>query len=173
MLPPEFVASRAELLSMPLIDLAERLYGLFRLDRLCDQNAYVCAFFDHLSGYLKRRVAGITDFLEEWDESLCSKSIHSTEVNGIRLLTVHKSKGLEFDNVIVFDVVDGRIPNFYNLNDASAMEEDARKLYVALSRVRQRLFVYYSGWSMSISYPRPQTVSRFMKSVQGFFKTKE
>ena len=34
MLPPEFVASRAELLSMPLIDLAERLYGLFRLDRL-------------------------------------------------------------------------------------------------------------------------------------------
>lgn len=101
MLPPEFVASRAELLSMPLIDLAERLYGLFRLDRLCDQNAYVCAFFDHLSGYLKRRVAGITDFLEEWDESLCSKSIHSTEVNGIRLLTVHKSKGLEFDNVIL------------------------------------------------------------------------
>ena len=101
MLPQEFVACRTELLSMPLIDLAERLYGLFRLDRLADQNAYVCAFFDHLSNYLKRHVAGITDFLEEWDENLCGKSIHSTEVNGIRLLTVHKSKGLEFDNVIL------------------------------------------------------------------------
>lgn len=101
MLPQEFVANRTELLSMPLIDLAERLYGLFRLDRLGDQNAYVCAFFDQLSGYLKRHVAGITDFLEEWDENFCGKSIHSAEVNGIRLLTVHKSKGLEFDNVIL------------------------------------------------------------------------
>ncbi len=101
MLPQDFVADRTELLSMPLIDLAERLYALFRLDRLGDQNAYVCAFFDHLSNYLKRHVAGITDFLEEWDENLCSKSIHSAEVNGIRLLTVHKSKGLEFDNVIL------------------------------------------------------------------------
>ncbi len=101
MLPQEFVATRTELLSMPLIDLAERLYGLFRLDRLGDQNAYVCAFFDQLSGYLKRHVAGITDFLEEWDENFCGKSIHSAEVNGIRLLTVHKSKGLEFDNVIL------------------------------------------------------------------------
>ncbi len=101
LLPQEFVASRTELLSMPLIDLAERLYGLFRLDRLADQNAYVCAFFDQLSNYLKRHVAGIADFLEEWDENLCGKSIHSAEANGIRLLTVHKSKGLEFDNVIL------------------------------------------------------------------------
>ncbi len=101
MLPREFVTSRADLLSMPLIDLAERLYGLFRLDRLADQNAYVCAFFDQLSNYLKRHVAGMTDFLEEWDDNLCGKSIHSAEANGIRLLTVHKSKGLEFDNVIL------------------------------------------------------------------------
>ncbi len=101
MLPQEFVVSRAELLSMPLIDLAERLYALFRLDRLADQNAYVCAFFDQLSNYLKRHVAGMTDFLAEWDENICSKSIHSAEVDGIRMLTVHKSKGLEFDNVIL------------------------------------------------------------------------
>lgn len=86
--------------------------------------------------------------------------------------TIHKAKGLEFDNVIVFDAVDGRIPNFYNLNDPTALEEDARKLYVALSRVRQRLFVYYSGMSMSTSYPRPQAVSRFMKPVLRLFKTK-
>ncbi len=84
--------------------------------------------------------------------------------------TIHKAKGLEFDNVIVFDVVDGRIPNYYNLNNAKALEEDARKLYVALSRVRQRLFVYYSGQSASTSYPRPQTVSRFMEPVLRFFK---
>lgn len=32
---------------------------------------------------------------------LCSKSIHSDDVNGIRLITIHKSKGLEMDNVII------------------------------------------------------------------------
>ena len=86
--------------------------------------------------------------------------------------TIHKAKGLEFDNVIVFDAIDGRIPNFYSLNDPKALEEDARKLYVALSRVRQRLFVYYSGMSNSASYPHPQTVSRFMTPVKRFFNTK-
>lgn len=84
--------------------------------------------------------------------------------------TIHKAKGLEFDNVIVFDVVDGRIPNFYDLDDPTMMEEDARKLYVALSRVRQCLFVYYSRMSVSMSYPRPQTLSRFMKPVMKFFE---
>ena len=86
--------------------------------------------------------------------------------------TIHKAKGLEFDNVIVFDAVDGRIPNFYNLNDPTALEEDARKLYVALSRTKLCLFVFYSGVSMSTSYPRPQTVSRFMEPIRRFFKTK-
>ena len=100
-LPQGFVARRTELLSMPIIDLAEKLYGIFHLERLSEQNAYICAFFDQLSGYLKRRVSGISDFLEEWDNNICGKSIHGTEIDGIRLLTVHKSKGLEFDNVII------------------------------------------------------------------------
>ena len=100
-LPSEYVLDRTTLLSMPLIDLAERLYVIFRLDRLSEQNAYVCAFFDQLANYLKRHIGGIDDFLETWDEELCSKSIHSDTIDGIRLLTVHKSKGLEFDNVII------------------------------------------------------------------------
>lgn len=101
MLPTDYVVDRTALLSMPLIDLAERLYELFKLDRFSEQNAYVCAFFDQLSNYLKRHIGGIDDFLDNWDEELCSKSIHSDSVDGIRLLTVHKSKGLEFDNVII------------------------------------------------------------------------
>ena len=101
LLPPDYVRERTSLLAEPLIDLAERLYTLFRLDRLKEQNAYVCAFFDQLANYLKRHIGGIDDFLETWDEDLCGKSIHSDDIDGIRLLTVHKSKGLEFDNVII------------------------------------------------------------------------
>lgn len=100
-LPIEMSISRSELLSLPIVDLAERLYSIFNLKRLDNQSAYVCAFFDQMANFLSRHLAGIEEFLDEWDNSLCSKSIHSDEVNGIRLLTIHKSKGLEYDNVII------------------------------------------------------------------------
>lgn len=99
-LPDEFTAHRTGLLSMPLMDLAEKLYDVFKLEHL-NEGAYVCAFFDHLSAFLGKHVAGIDDFLEEWESNICNKSIQSDEVDGIRLLTLHKSKGLEFDNLII------------------------------------------------------------------------
>lgn len=54
--------------------------------------------------------------------------------------TVHKAKGLEFDNVIVYDAVDGKYPSVFASQDAIQGEE-ARKFYVALSRARRRLIV--------------------------------
>lgn len=104
LLPEEMTERWDELLSTPLIDMAEQLYRIFRLDRLDrldGQSAYVCAFFDHLSLFMRNHVASVEEFIEEWENSISGKAIHSDEVNGIRLLTVHKSKGLEFDNVII------------------------------------------------------------------------
>ena len=83
--------------------------------------------------------------------------------------TIHKAKGLEFDNVIVFDAVDGRIPNYYNENDQRLMEEDARKFYVALSRSKQRIFVYYSKNPPTTNMSRTQKLSRFMEPVRKYF----
>lgn len=59
----------------------------------------------------------------------------------IFVTTIHKAKGLEFDNVIIFDAVDGRMPNFYSRNNPRLLAEDARKFYVALSRARSRLYI--------------------------------
>ncbi|GAB6982018.1 3'-5' exonuclease [Prevotella dentasini] len=61
----------------------------------------------------------------------------------VYVTTVHKAKGLEFDNVIVFDAANGRYPNAYN-KDKRQDEEDARKFYVAMSRAKRRLFIAYS-----------------------------
>lgn len=68
-----------------------------------------------------------------------SKSI----LERIYVTTVHKAKGLEFDNVIIFDVADGRYPNAYNKTKQQD-EEDARKFYVAMSRAKRRLFIAYA-----------------------------
>lgn len=57
------------------------------------------------------------------------------------IATVHKAKGLEFDNVIVYGAVDGTYPSFLSRTDADRLE-DARKLYVALTRARKRLIVH-------------------------------
>ena len=61
----------------------------------------------------------------------------------VYVTTVHKAKGLEYDNVIIFDAVDGRYPSVYN-HDKKKDMEDARKFYVALSRAKRRIFVAYS-----------------------------
>lgn len=58
--------------------------------------------------------------------------------------TIHKAKGLEFDSVIVFDVIDGRYPNYYNHGIRQLDDEDARKLYVAMTRARKRLCISVS-----------------------------
>lgn len=57
------------------------------------------------------------------------------------IATVHKAKGLEFDNVIVYGAVDGTYPSLFSKTDA-CRHEDARKLYVALSRAKKRLTIH-------------------------------
>lgn len=90
-----------ELLRMPLFELAEQLHRLFNLERWKDENAYLCAFYDYLNKYVSDNAADLDSFLSYWLETLCSKTIQSDIMNGIRLLTIHKSKGLEFLHVVL------------------------------------------------------------------------
>ena len=85
--------------------------------------------------------------------------------------TVHKAKGLEFDNVIVFDAVAGRYPNYYNKSKKSD-EEDARKFYVALSRSKKRLIIAYSLFTSYNNNSRKQKeITPFMSNVIRYFNT--
>ena len=88
------------LLRLPLYELVEQLFIHFQLNRFDDQSAYICAFYDQLADFTADNSSNIDSFLREWDENLCSKTIQSDELSGIRLISIHKSKGLEFDHVI-------------------------------------------------------------------------
>ena len=101
LLPDDYIQSFTELRTMPLYELAERLFVIFGLERLDSQSAYICAFFDQLTDYLSEHPAPIAAFLREWDETLCCKTIQSDVVSGIRLISIHKSKGLEFEHVFI------------------------------------------------------------------------
>ena len=100
-LPLEYTDHKEELMSMPLYDLVERLATIFRVHELKDQSAYVCAFYDQLDNYMEDGTGTVEDFLDAWDNNLHGKTIQSDDVSGIRLMTIHKSKGLEFAHVIM------------------------------------------------------------------------
>lgn len=57
------------------------------------------------------------------------------------VMTIHKSKGLEFDNVILYDITGDRMPRYNSRN----IDEDARVLYVAMSRAKKRLYLTYEN----------------------------
>ncbi len=101
MLPAEFAEHRDELLRLPLYELTERLCSIFQLQHMEGQSAYLFAFFDQVSAYVNEQSTDIPAFLAEWDETLCELTIQSPEVNGIRLISIHKSKGLEFPYVFI------------------------------------------------------------------------
>lgn len=101
LMPEAFSQHTEELLQMSLYELSERLYSIFQLQTLTDESGYVCAFFDQLSQFCQDDTTDIDSFVREWDETIGTKTIQSTENEGIRILTIHKSKGLEFDNVII------------------------------------------------------------------------
>ena len=89
----------------------------------------------------------------------------------IFVTTIHKAKGLEFDNVIIFDAVDGRMPNYYSRNNPRQLAEDARKFYVALSRAKHRLYV--SQCITRLDYqnvPHDVHLTPFMKPIAKYFK---
>lgn len=110
----------------------DNILRYLRIDMLTDETV-ANALAPQLSQY-------IMDINTLKEADFCnSKSI----LERIYVTTVHKAKGLEFDNVIIFDAADGRYPNAYNKTKQQD-EEDARKFYVAMSRAKRRLFIAYA-----------------------------
>lgn len=100
-LPAAYISENSGLHLMPLYDLIEKLYDLFSLQEIADQDAYLCAFHDALTEYLRDHTSELTSFIRYWDETLHEKTIPSGELDGIRILSIHKSKGLEYHTVLI------------------------------------------------------------------------
>lgn len=92
--------------------------------------------------------------------------VYHTEYNTVSILTAHASKGLEFDAVILPNVNEGNYPK--KSRSMTIMEEERRLFYVALTRARHNLFLYYIKNSS-----RKPDVSHFIKDMSEETKTHE
>ena len=89
-----------DLSSLPLYDIAEHIQRAFKLNTIKGPSAFLCSFFDKINAFTIDHPSDIEGFLNEWDNHLFKQAIYIDGEDGIRMLTIHTSKGLEFDHVI-------------------------------------------------------------------------
>ena len=90
------------ILSLPLFELASRIAQNFSLNKIKGELVYLEAFLDLVLQYGKDQAGGTAGFLDWWESSGSGKTITLSEgQNAISILTIHKSKGLEFHTVFV------------------------------------------------------------------------
>ena len=100
-LPCALIDKRNDLLTMPIFELAEQIYTLFNIGNIKGEDAYLYAFYDALTDFIANNTADIDSFVEEWNDSIAAKTIQASAIDGIRIITIHQSKGLEFKHVVI------------------------------------------------------------------------
>jgi ATP-dependent helicase/nuclease subunit A len=100
--PKEFVENAEKLRFIAPLELLEQLVMIFKLNVQIADLPFLQTFTDVLNDYQQNNTASISGFLEFWENKKVSASVCvSDEQDAIRVMTIHKSKGLEFNNVII------------------------------------------------------------------------
>lgn len=102
LLPESFVRHQEHLLHLPIFELTEVLIRLFKLDEVSDEFAYLQAFQDAILEFGKNNRSDIRVFMEWWKDESDTRSVQLTgALDAIEVITLHKSKGLQYPIVIV------------------------------------------------------------------------
>ena len=100
--PDELKHKFESILSLPLYELTEALFDLLKDATKPTDTVYIQAFLDLINDYSARKTADLNGFLTWWNEVKNKRSLFSpADQNAIQLMTIHKSKGLQFAAVIV------------------------------------------------------------------------
>lgn len=123
----------------------EELYNVL------DELAHRASQYMSLSQWLD----GIAEYIRQ-----CDKDRQNNTADGVHMLTMHGSKGLEYKIVLVMDVCEGIIPYNKSILDEQ-IEEERRLFYVAMTRAKEKLYLLYPKQR----YNKDTTRSRFIEEL--------
>lgn len=99
---------------------------------------------------IERKIALLQDLASNYTEvakflnAMVLGSSEASEGSGVNLLTIHASKGLEFRDVYIVDLMDERFPNTKLISKGGSLEEERRLFYVAVTRAKENLILSYA-----------------------------
>lgn len=128
-----FEARKAVLVQMPLFELVEELVEMFGFNSLGLERAYVSGFKEAVFDYVSKNKSDLGGFLDWWELKKETRTVKVPESHdAIRILTIHKSKGLQY-KVVLMPFMDWEIVSSRGVIWSAYEENDATQLIVPLS----------------------------------------
>jgi len=128
-----FEEAKARLVQLPLFELVEELVEMFGFNSLGLERAYISGFKEAVFDYVAKNKSDIDGFLDWWELKKETRTVKVPESHdAIRILTIHKSKGLQFKAVLM-PFMDWEIVNSRGVIWSAYEEEDSSQLIVPLS----------------------------------------
>ena len=106
----------------------------------------------------------LADFIE-WVRLRTDLDAASDDGHAVTLMTVHSSKGLEFDCVFVAGMEESLFPHMNSIADSGAVEEERRLAYVAITRARKYLYLTCASQRQLFGSTHVNPVSRFLQEI--------
>lgn len=98
-------------------------------------------------------------------ESDYNSEKRNDQIDAIKLMTVHSSKGLEFDSVFISGLEETLFPHANSIGDPAQIEEERRLMYVAITRAKEKLYLSFSEERMLHGQKNRMIRSRFFKEI--------
>ncbi|WDL74213.1 ATP-dependent helicase [Helicobacter winghamensis] len=99
---------------------------------------------------INRKISLLRDLATHYEDigrflnAMILGSSEMSEGEGVHLLSIHASKGLEFGEVYIVDLMEGRFPNKKLIQQGGSLEEERRLFYVAVTRAKENLYLSYA-----------------------------
>ncbi len=110
---------------------------------------------------------GLAEFLELIELDQSSLEEEETDINRVTLITMHNTKGLEFDRVFISGMEEGLFPRGSLYDDEEEIEEERRLFYVSITRARKELYLTSCRRRMLYGRTEDALPSRFLDELPG------
>ena len=100
-LPPKLAKTKSSIAELPVAEMAMRLARMLCVSKIKGESQYLLTFMDYINAYSQRNAYDLKRFFDDWDAEGAKQYIAMGTENGIKAMTIHKAKGLEFHTVFI------------------------------------------------------------------------